>query len=48
MVKQDASGNSTVQALVVDTEGHQTIAYGDAATSLKKAVLNFAEEVKGS
>ncbi|WP_412027889.1 hypothetical protein [Deinococcus yunweiensis] len=48
VVKRDASGNAAVQALVVDTESHQTIAYGDTATYLKRAVLNLAEEVKGT
>jgi hypothetical protein len=46
VVKRDTSGNAQVQALVVDTESHQTIAYGDSAPYLKKAVLNLAEEVK--
>ncbi|THF88417.1 hypothetical protein E7T09_04210 [Deinococcus sp. KSM4-11] len=46
VLKQDASGNPTVQALVVDTESRQTIAFGDSAPYLKKAVLNLAEEVK--
>ncbi|WP_412027035.1 hypothetical protein [Deinococcus yunweiensis] len=46
IVKRDSSGNATVQALVVDTESHQTVVYGDTATYLKKAVLNLAEEVR--
>ncbi|AWT34474.1 hypothetical protein GCM10008956_32580 [Deinococcus arenae] len=44
--KQDASGNPKVQALIVDTETHATIAYGEPADWLKKAVLNLVEEVK--
>lgn len=44
--KQDASGNPKVQALIVDTEMHATIAYGEPADWLKKAVLNLVEEVK--
>ncbi|MVN86839.1 hypothetical protein GO986_08690 [Deinococcus sp. HMF7620] len=45
--KQDASGNPKVQALIVDTETHATVAYGEPADWLKKAVLNLVEEVKG-
>ncbi|GGB71492.1 hypothetical protein [Deinococcus soli (ex Cha et al. 2016)] len=44
--KQDASGNPKVQALIVDTETHATIAYGEPADWLKKAVMNLVEEVK--
>jgi len=44
--KQDASGNPKVQALVIDTETHATIAYGEPADWLKKAVMNLVEEVK--
>lgn len=44
--KQDASGNPKVQALIVDTDTHATIAYGEPADWLKKAVLNLVEEVK--
>lgn len=44
--KQDASGNPKVQALIVDTDTHETIASGEAADWLKKAVLNLVEEVK--
>ena len=47
VVKQDASGNPKAQALIVDTETHATVAYGDPANWLKKAVLNLVEEVKG-
>ncbi|GGS06769.1 hypothetical protein [Deinococcus sedimenti] len=46
VIKRDASGNATVQALVVDTESHATVAYGDHAPYLKKAVMNLVEEVK--
>ena len=44
--KQDASGNPKVQALIVDTDTHATIAFGEPADWLKKAVLNLVEEVK--
>ncbi|NTY02061.1 hypothetical protein [Deinococcus sp. JMULE3] len=44
--KQDASRNPKVQALIVDTDTHATIAFGEPADWLKKAVLNLVEEVK--
>ncbi|MDP9763864.1 hypothetical protein [Deinococcus enclensis] len=47
VIKRDASGNARAQALVVDTDSHQTIAFGDDAPYLKAAVLNLAQEVKG-
>ncbi|GGR31288.1 hypothetical protein [Deinococcus ruber] len=47
VVKRDRSGNAKATALIVDTETHATIAFGDDATWLKQAVLNLAEEVKG-
>lgn len=46
VIKRDASGNPKAQALVIDTETHTTIAYGESADWLKKAVLNLAEEVR--
>ncbi|UQN04837.1 hypothetical protein [Deinococcus sp. QL22] len=47
MVKKDTSGNVQVQALIFDSESHATVAYGDMAPYLKKAVMNLVEEVKG-
>ncbi|UQN05491.1 hypothetical protein [Deinococcus sp. QL22] len=47
VVKKDTSGNAQVQALIVDSESHATVAYGDTAPYLKKAVMNLVEEVKG-
>ncbi|SMB89156.1 hypothetical protein [Deinococcus hopiensis] len=47
VVKQDESGNPYAEAKIVDTESHATIAFGDRAPYLKKAVLNLVEEVKG-
>ena len=47
VVKRDAAGNAQATALVVDSETHATVAYGDAATYLKKAVMNLVEEVRG-
>ncbi|UQN06316.1 hypothetical protein [Deinococcus sp. QL22] len=47
VVKKDTSGNAQVQALIVDSESHATVAFGDTAPYLKKAVLNLVEEVKG-
>ena len=45
--QQDESGNPCAEAKIVDTESHATIAFGDRAPYLKKAVLNLVEEVKG-
>ncbi|MFB9991336.1 hypothetical protein ACFFLM_05000 [Deinococcus oregonensis] len=47
VVKQDTNGNAQVQALIVDSESHATVASGDTAPYLKKAVMNLVEEVKG-
>jgi hypothetical protein len=47
VVKRDASGNAQVTALIVDTETHATVAFGDSAGWLKKAVMNLVEEIKG-
>jgi hypothetical protein len=47
VVKRDASGNSKATAMIVDTETHATVAFGDSAGWLKKAVMNLVEEVKG-
>ncbi|MGY2895318.1 hypothetical protein [Deinococcus sp. UYEF24] len=48
MVKRDASGNSKASAMIVDTKTHATVAFGDSAGWLKKAVMNLVEEVKGA
>ncbi|MFC4638548.1 hypothetical protein [Deinococcus hohokamensis] len=47
VIKRDPRGNPKAQALVVDTETHATVACGDSAHWLKKAVMNLVEEVKG-
>ncbi|WP_407538900.1 hypothetical protein Q0M94_12040 [Deinococcus radiomollis] len=47
VVKRDGSGNSKATALIVDTETHATVAFGDSAGWLKKAVMSLVEEVKG-
>ncbi|WP_407570712.1 hypothetical protein [Deinococcus altitudinis] len=47
VMKRDPSGNAKATALIVDTETHATVAFGDSAGWLKKAVLNLVEEVKG-
>ncbi|UQN08621.1 hypothetical protein [Deinococcus sp. QL22] len=47
VVKRDASGNAQVQGLIVDSESHATVAYGDTAPYLNKAVMKLVEEVKG-
>jgi len=47
VVKRDASGNPQATAMIVDTETHATVAFGDAAGWLKKAVMNLVEEIKG-
>lgn len=46
VIKRDPSGNPKAQALVIDTDTHATIAFGEPADWLKKAVLNLVEEVK--
>ena len=46
VIKRDPSGNPKAQALIVDTATHATIAYGEPADWLKKAVMNLVEEVK--
>jgi hypothetical protein len=46
VIKRDPSGNPKAQALVIDTATHATIAYGEPADWLKKAVMNLVEEVK--
>ncbi|WP_168733639.1 hypothetical protein [Deinococcus sp. Arct2-2] len=43
VVKRDASRNTQVQALIVDSESHATVAYGDTALCLEKAVMNLVE-----
>ena len=47
VVKREPSGNAKATCLIVDSETHATVAYGDAAPYLKKAVMNLVEEVKG-
>ncbi|GGR65688.1 hypothetical protein GCM10008959_30010 [Deinococcus seoulensis] len=47
VIKRDPSGNPKAQTLVIDTHTHTTIASGEPADWLKKAVLNLAEEVRG-
>lgn len=46
VIKRDPSGNPKAQALVIDTDTHATIAFGEPADWLKKAVLNLVEEFK--
>jgi len=48
VIKKGPDGKATVTGLIVDTETHATIAFGDPAGWLKKAVTNLAEEVKGA
>ncbi|TDE85313.1 hypothetical protein [Deinococcus sp. S9] len=47
VVRRDEAGNPYAEAKVVDTGTHATVAFGDRAPYLKKAVLNLVEEVKG-
>lgn len=46
VIKRDPSGNPKAQALVIDTHAHATIASGEPADWLKKAVLNLVGEVQ--
>lgn len=48
VVRRDEAGNPYAEAKVVDTETHATVAFGDRAPYLKKAVMNLVEEVKGA